>query len=68
MDQIVNVWEAKTHLSKMLEDVARGQEIVIARRGEPVAKLVPIQRANRELGFAAGLIRMTDDFDQDPQP
>ena len=38
----VNVHEAKTHLSRLLERVERGQEIVIARAGKPVAKLVPI--------------------------
>jgi prevent-host-death family protein len=40
----MNVYEAKTHFSKLLEQVAAGDEIVIARYGKPVARLVPLQR------------------------
>ena len=68
MDRFVNIWEAKTQLSKLLEEVSRGNEFVIARRGEPIAKLVPIQRATREIGFADGLIRIGDDFDGPEEP
>ena len=63
MTRIVNVYEAKTSFSKLLEDVAKGEEVVIARRGEPVAKLVPIDRARREIGFERGMIWIADDFD-----
>ena len=63
MTRIVNVYEAKTSFSKLLEDVAKGEEVVIARRGEPVAKLVPIDRQHRELGFERGMIWIADDFD-----
>lgn len=44
MTEQVNVYEAKTHLSKLLERVEAGEEIVIARNGRPVARLVPTQR------------------------
>jgi prevent-host-death family protein len=44
MSTVVNVHEAKTHLSRLLEDVAAGADVVIARAGKPVARLVPIER------------------------
>ena len=60
----VNVHHAKTHLSKLLQRVAAGEEIVIARGGEPVAKLVPIRRARRRVfGSDRGLVQLTEDFD-----
>ncbi len=64
MDQ-VNVHDAKTHLSKLLERVALGEEVVIARAGSPVAKLVPIARevAERHPGSARGAVWVSDDFD-----
>lgn len=66
---MVNVHEAKTHLSRLLERVERGQEIVIARAGKPIAKLVPIDDTPRQrpLGIDKGKIWMSDDFD-DPLP
>lgn len=66
---LVNVHEAKTHLSKLLERVERGEEIVIARAGKPVAKLVPIDDPGwkRPLGRDKGKIWMSEDFD-DPLP
>jgi len=61
----VNVHEAKTHLSRLLRKVAAGEEIVIANRGVPVARLVPEARtpAKRELGIERDTIRVADDFD-----
>jgi prevent-host-death family protein len=60
----VNVHEAKTHLSRLLLRVAGGEEIVIARAGKPVAKLVPVEaRAQRILGQDEGLFEVPDDFD-----
>jgi prevent-host-death family protein len=59
----VNVHEAKTHLSRLLQRVARGEEIVIARSGEPVAKLVPYAAPQREPGRLRGKIRIAPDFD-----
>lgn len=60
----VNVHEAKTHLSRLLMRVAAGEEIVIARAGKPVAKLVPVEpRPQRVLGQDEGLFEVPDDFD-----
>lgn len=61
----VNVHEAKTTLSKLLRRVQAGEEIVIAKSGHPVARLVPMGDAprERELGFAAGQIGIAADFD-----
>ena len=61
----VNVHEAKTHLSRLLERVEHGEEIVIARAGKPVAKLVPIEApGKRPIGLYKGQIWMSDDFDE----
>jgi prevent-host-death family protein len=64
----VNVHEAKTRLSQLLERVERGDEVVIARAGRPVAKLVRIERrrAARTLGRFTGQIRIARDFDELP--
>lgn len=60
----VNVHHAKTHLSKLLQRVAAGEEIVIARGGEPIAKLVPIRRSRRRVfGADRGLVRLSEEFD-----
>jgi prevent-host-death family protein len=61
----VNVHEAKTQLSRLLQDVENGEEVVIARNGEPVAKLVPHveERKPREPGWAEGGW-MAPDFDE----
>jgi prevent-host-death family protein len=67
MDQ-VNVHDAKTQLSRLLARVEAGEEIVLARAGKPVAKLVPIARPERRpSGFARGKIWISEDFD-DPLP
>jgi prevent-host-death family protein len=65
----VNVHEAKTHLSKLLERVALGEEVVIAKAGTPVARLVPIagKAKKRVLGTAKGDFVVPDDFN-DPLP
>jgi prevent-host-death family protein len=64
--EAVNVHEAKTHLSRLLERVERGEQIVIARAGKPVARLVPIEPApgKRPLGLYKGQIWMSEDFDE----
>lgn len=61
---VVNVHEAKTHLSKLLERVEAGEEIVIARRGRPIATLVPHRPPRRVPGSARGRIWISDDFDE----
>lgn len=61
MKKIVNVHEAKTHLSRLLEDVRAGHEIVIARAGKPCARLVPLDEVvSRPMGFVKG--RLTRAF------
>ena len=61
----VNIHEAKTHLSRLLRRVTAGEEIVIARAGKPVARLVPVAEPPRprELGRDRGKIWIADDFD-----
>jgi prevent-host-death family protein len=65
----VNIHEAKTHLSRLLERVALGEEVIIARAGMPVARLVPIDARvkGRVLGSAKGEFTVPDDFN-DPLP
>lgn len=67
--KFVNIHEAKTHFSKLLKRVARGEEIVIARAGSPVARLAPINpaRKKREPGIWKGLFVVPDNFN-DPLP
>ena len=63
----VNVHEAKTHLSRLLGDVEDGEEIVIARAGKPVARLVPDNgelRERRRPGSAKGKIKILPGFDE----
>jgi prevent-host-death family protein len=61
----VNIHDAKTHFSKLLERVALGEEVVIARAGHPIAKLVPIQPdvPERAPGSARGDVWVGEDFD-----
>ncbi len=62
----VNVHEAKTHLSRLLARVARGEEVVIAKAGKPVARLIPADRPARMadlLGLDEGRIGVAPDFD-----
>ena len=61
----VNIHEAKTHLSRLLQRVAAGEEVTIARAGVPVARLVAVdpKKKQRPLGFARGEVWVADDFD-----
>lgn len=65
MSGIVNVHEAKTHLSRLLESVRRGEEVVIGKAGRPIARLVPIEQAQarRAPGSARGRFRLARNFD-----
>lgn len=65
MTTIVNMHEAKTHFSKLIERVRRGEEIIVAKAGKPVAKLLPIAQGAqvRVPGSARGKITMADDFE-----
>lgn len=61
----VNIHQAKTQLSKLLRRVAAGEEISIAKRGVPVARLVPVAKSKpkRQLGAYGDTIKIADDFD-----
>lgn len=61
----MNVHEAKTHLSRLLRRVAAGEEVVIAKAGRPIARLIPFTkcRGERPLGTERGRIQVADDFD-----
>jgi len=65
----VNIHQAKTHLSRLLQRVAGGDEVTIAHAGEPVARLVPIEKSKgkRKLGIDQGKIWIAGDFDA-PSP
>jgi prevent-host-death family protein len=65
MKKAVNTHEAKTQFSRLLRRVAAGEEITIANRGVPVARLVPLptNKPNRQLGFYGDTIKIADDFD-----
>jgi prevent-host-death family protein len=60
---VVNVHEAKTHLSRLLERVHQGEEIILAKAGKPYARLVPLEaESEREPGRLKGRVVMRDDF------
>ena len=62
----VNVHQAKTHLSKLIQRVINGEEVVIARSGKPVARLAPIHirgKSPRKPGSAKGQVLIREDFD-----
>lgn len=65
MGESFNVNEAKTHLSKLLERVRQGEEIVIAKSGKTVARLIPMSEKpqRRKPGSAKGRLWISDDFD-----
>ena len=65
MARSVNLYEAKTHLSSLVDRAAEGEEIVIAKAGRPVARLVslPKARPRRKSGFLKGKVRIAADFD-----
>lgn len=62
----VNIHEAKTHLSRLLGRVEKGEEITIAKAGKPVARLVPVvHKTDRRIpGTAKGMIIMAENFDE----
>lgn len=62
----VNIHEAKTHLSRLVDQAAAGEEIIIARAGKPVARLVALKEPKlppRQFGSMRGQIEIADDFD-----
>jgi prevent-host-death family protein len=64
----VNIHDAKTHFSRLVDDVAEGESVVIAKAGSPVARLVPLDaeppRPRSLVGFMSGRISIPDDFDR----
>jgi len=67
MESLVNMLQAKSNLSRLVDAIEQGREreIVIARNGKPAARLVPLETVapQRRLGFAKGLFVVPDDFD-----
>jgi prevent-host-death family protein len=64
VDRVLNLYEAKTHLSVLVDEAAAGREIIIAKAGRPMAKLVPLrQTARRSPGRTRGKLWMAADFD-----
>ena len=63
----VNIHEAKTHLSRLVEQAAKGEPFVIAKAGKPLVKVVPLEAPDagriKRLGFMAGQVAVPDDFD-----
>lgn len=59
----VNIYDAKTRLSELVDRAARGEEIVISKRGRPVARLGPVPRVERKFGILKGKLVVPDDFD-----
>jgi prevent-host-death family protein len=64
----VNIHEAKTQLSKLVEEASKGESFIIAKAGKPVVKVTPLSAPTgsqvRRLGFMAGQISVPDDFDE----
>ena len=65
---VVNIHEAKTHFSRLIERVMGGEEVVIGKSGRPVARLVPYreEKARRVPGGWEGRVRISEDFDELP--
>ena len=65
--ETVNIHQAKTHLSRLVEKAARGEPFIIAKAGKPMVKVVPLeaaeQRPVKRIGFMKGRIKVPDDFD-----
>ncbi|MEY2921100.1 MAG: hypothetical protein RL261_2405 [Pseudomonadota bacterium] len=62
---VINIHEAKTHLSRIVEEVAAGSEVIIAKAGRPIARLVPLEPAvkKKQLGLLRSAFTVPDDFD-----
>jgi prevent-host-death family protein len=66
--KVVNIHEAKTHLSKLVEEAAKGEPFIIAKAGKPTVKVVPLDAPTgkkiRRMGFMKGEISVPDNFDR----
>jgi prevent-host-death family protein len=61
----VNIHEAKTHLSRLIDQAAKGEPFIIAKAGKPLVKVVPVaseEKAVRRIGFLEGQFKIPDDF------
>jgi prevent-host-death family protein len=69
MPLVVNIHDAKTNLSRLLERVQQGEEVVIGKAGKPIARLVPFAQAQqpRQPGIWCGKVRIAEDFDELPE-
>ncbi len=63
--ETVNIHEAKTHLSRLVEKAAKGESFIIAKAGKPMVKVVPLEgeKPKRRIGFMKGQISVPEDFD-----
>ena len=65
---IINIHEAKTHLSRLVDQAAKGEPFVIAKAGKPLVKVVPLGAPDagqvKRLGFLSGQIEVPEDFDR----
>ena len=66
--RVVNIHEAKTHLSRLVEQASKGEPFIIAKAGKPLVKVTPLDTPTgaqiRRIGFLAGHIQVPDDFDR----
>ena len=62
----INIHQAKTHLSRLIEDVASGHEVLIAKGGRPMARLVPLSRDDtpRRPGLLKGKLKISEEFER----
>lgn len=65
--ETINIHEAKTHLSRLVEKAAKGEAFIIAKAGKPMVKVVPLDEVkpdvSKRIGFLKGKIKVPDDFD-----
>lgn len=66
---ITNIYEAKTHLSKLIEEALKGEEVIISKAGKPLVRLVPFQSQtlSRKPGYWKGKGKIAKDFDKLPK-
>jgi len=64
MEHQINIHEAKTQMSKLVDRAQSGEEFIIAKAGKPVARLVPLGKVKRKLGILNGKIQVPDNFNE----
>ncbi|NUN98531.1 MAG: type II toxin-antitoxin system prevent-host-death family antitoxin [Candidatus Omnitrophica bacterium] len=65
--KVTNIHEAKTQLSRLVDEAAHGKEVIIGKAGKPMVRLVPVKEPQpRKLGCWKGKVRIADDFDELP--